>query len=248
MIAALLLQILVVEKTDAWKADLDTVQAVLASAARELWGPGKGDPDVKLRISPKGGPIVLYRRADDGALQVKLNVEDSYWAQYVFQFAHEVTHALCGVREKTHRHAWLEESLCEVGSLFALRRAAESWKKDPPYRGAAGFAPSLADYARKRLDGAVLPKDTTLPAWLKENQPAMEKTAEDRARNRVVASVLLPLFEADPTGWETLRHFPVEGGPEATLADVLAAWRLAVPEPKKPFVGRIAGALGVPLN
>jgi hypothetical protein len=244
MLALILAQILVVEKTDAWKADVDTVTSVLAAAARELWVPGKGDPDVKLRVSPKGGPIVLYRRADDGALQVKLNTEDTYWAQYVFQFAHEVTHALCGVREKTHKHAWLEESLCEVGSLFALRRAAESWKKNPPYPGAAGFAPNLADYARKRLDAASLPKDTTLAAWLKENQPAMEKSAEDRPRNRVVAATLLPLFEADPSGWETLRHFPSEGGPDATLPDVLAAWRRAAPERHHAFLDRLAETLG----
>jgi hypothetical protein len=239
----LLLQVLDVDKSAEWKADLAVVRAVLQSAAREIWVPGKGDPAAKVRVSPKGGPIVLYKRAEDGAFVVKLNTGESYWAQYVFQFAHECTHMLTGVREKTHKHAWLEESLCEVGSLFALRRAAESWKTAPPYDGAAGFAPSLADYASKRLEGAKLPKDVTLQAWLKENQPAMEKTPEDRPRNRVVASVLLPLFEADPSGWETLRHFPAEGGPDATLADVLAAWRRAAPEAQHPFLDRIREAL-----
>lgn len=238
---ALLLQVVVVEQAAEWKADVDTVRSILTATARELFGHAKADPATTIRVSPKGGPIVLFKRAEDGAFVVKLNTGESYWAQYVFQFGHEVTHVLTGVKPKTHRHAWLEESICEVGSLFCLRRAVETWKKTPPYPGAADFCPSLADYAAKRLAEVKAPRSLAL--WLVDHRAEMEKNPEDRPRNRVVAAALLPLFEAEPSGWETMRHFPADGGPELTLPALLEAWRLAAPARLHPFLERLASAL-----
>jgi hypothetical protein len=236
---------IVVDAEADWKADRAQVAAVLRAAAGELWKHVEVGEAPRIRVSPKGGPIVLHRRGPGGEFLVKLDYEDTYWSQLTYQFAHEFTHVLCGAKPVEHRHKWFEESLCEAASLFVLRRSAETWKTKPPIAGEEGFAPSHLSYAAKRLEKAALPAGTTLAAWYGANREALEAGAEDRPRQNVVAAALLPLLEAEPSGWDAVRRLnDAPPGAGATFADVLAAWRRACPERHRPFVDRVAAAFG----
>src|SRR4051794_20927076 len=60
------------------------VRAVLTSAGRQLLVHFPGVKLETLEVSAAGGPITLFKRAIDGALIIKLNTRDTYWAQYAF--------------------------------------------------------------------------------------------------------------------------------------------------------------------
>lgn len=228
----------------AWGASIQDVQRVLDAAASELWCHFPDRTLEPILVEPKGGPIALHARGPDGEYRVRLATGGTLWAQYTFQFAHELGHILCGYDADPHRQKWFEESLCELASLFVLRRSAETWKTSPPYAHWTSYAPALADYAQERLKG--LPEGTSLEAWYRENAAALEKDATDRARNNVVAAALLPLFEEDPSRWEAVTWLNTEKLDEThTFAQVLGAWKRNAPEKHRAFIEEVARRFGI---
>jgi hypothetical protein len=228
-------------------ADPDDIDAVLRSAGRELQQFAGGDVPA-IRVF-RGGPIVLYRRLSGNVIAMKLDVGGSYWAQFSFQFAHELCHILCGYRETvSESNKWFEESLCETASLFVLRRMAQTWKTDAPYKNWRGYAPHLGEYAAARIKASPLPEGKTLAEWRRDNAEAMEKDPTDRPRNNIVAVRLLPLFEAEPQHWAAVRHLN-DFTPERkeTLQEYLQRWHDHTPAEHQAFVRKIAGELGVKL-
>ena len=123
-------------------------------------------------------PITLFKRGPNGEIRVKLNVEGRRWAQFSFQFAHEMGHIVCGFEEYPNPNAWFEETLCEVASLFVLGRMAESWKDRPPYPHWKDYAAALRKYREERMEGSALPKGTSLADWFREREASLRKDAE----------------------------------------------------------------------
>jgi hypothetical protein len=229
-----------------WKADLENVEAVLRSAAGELWAYFPGRSLKPILVEPKGGPIVLFGRGPDGEFRIRLDAGETYWSQYAFQFAHEFCHILCNYIEDDTSNKWFEESLCEMASLFALRRMAETWKTRPPYPNWKSNAPSLRKYADNRMAEAKLPADTTLAEWCKRNEAELRKDPCLRAKNRVVAGALLPLFERSPEHWEAVACLN-PGKPPGRLSfqQYLEAWHKRCPAKHRAFVREIAKQFGV---
>ena len=230
---------LVNEKT--WDAGVADPEKVFYSSGGEIWKyfPGRKLPPIE--IEAKGGPITLYKRGPEGQIRVLLNVSKTFWAQHAFQFAHEMGHIVCGYRQQENRNLWFEESLCELSSLFVLRRMSETWQTKPPYPNWKSYAPHLKEYAEQRIVKAALPAGTTLAQWYAENSPVLLSNAVDRDRNTVVAAALLPLFEAEPESWEAVTWLNTEHLNKLfTFKDYLAAWRRNCPEKHRPFVTRIA--------
>jgi hypothetical protein len=233
--------------------------AVLESAANEIWRycprAQLSGIDVYHRASH---PITNFERQANGRVAIGLTARDTRWAQYGFQFAHEFCHALANFSDSTrrsvryprHANSWLEESLCETASLFALRAMSRSWASTPPYPAWKNYARWLNHYAEQRLAQPrhQLPSGTPFLEWFKQNQHALRTDPARRDRNTVIAIQLLPLFEADPRGWETLVFLNrgLRRG-DASLAERLAEWRSQSPQELRPFLDRVARALGVKL-
>ena len=232
-----------------WNVDLDNVRAVLLAAAGELW---KHFPERELKpiiVEPAGGPITLYARGPKGEYQVKLATGGLLWSQYTYQFAHELCHILCNYDDDPSRCKWFEETLCELASIFVLRRSAETWKEKPPYANWKDYAKALASYADDRIKGAPLPTGKTLAEWYKENADALAKDPVDRAKNTIAAVQLLPIFEKAPDHWEAVTWLNTEKMTEAhTFAEYLKAWRANAPEKHRAFIDEIAKALGLGLK
>lgn len=238
------------------------VEAVARSAARALWGPcGElplSGPGIDLFHRPEG-PIALHRRSEEGRVRVGISSRGTFWAQQAFQFSHELGHVLARHTRPAeqvtatghHPNLWLEESLCEAASLFALRAMAREWADTPPYPNWKAYAPSLADYARQRLEESArtLAADQPLRPWLDTHLPALRRNAVQRELNNVVAARLLPVLEAEPSGWESLAYLNLgrTDKPEPSLREHLAAWRQACPGRLRPFITRLAAALETPL-
>lgn len=236
------------------------IRAVIHSAATEIW---KHCPDTRWQtrgffIFPnEGSPITLFDHTADQRVAIGLNCRDTYWAQFAYQFAHEFLHALAGhsndwrqprIRGKKPNH-WLEESLCEVASLFSLRAMAKSWKTEPPYPNWRDFADALHRYAGERMEATrkEFPDDgdKDFHRWFRDEENSLRENATQREKNNRIALRLLPLFEKEPAGWETMTFFNLgERGPDTGLADHFRIWREQTPERLRPFVGKIAAIFG----
>jgi len=232
-----------------WDASLRDVEKVLRSAASELW---QYFPERRLEpilVEPKGGPIVLFRRGPKGEYRVRLNTGSTYWCQYAFQFAHEFCHILCRYTEDEKSNKWFEESLCELASLFVLRRMAETWKTDPPYPNWKDYAKHLKEYADKRIADTTFPPDGALATWYRENEAALRKNSTDRDKNRVVAGVLLPMFEEHPQHWEAVTWLNTAASKEPrSFEQYLADWHNHCPSRHKAFVRQVAAKFDVRLQ
>jgi len=231
-----------------WQADLENVRSVLTSAAGALWAyfPDRQLPPIL--VEPRGGPITLFARGPAGEFRVRLDTGDNYWSQYSYQFAHEFCHILCGNVEQDPSNKWFEESLCEMASIFALRRMAETWKTNPPYPNWRGYAPSLKHYADDLLKNTSMPPGGDLAAWYNQNEAQLRKEPCQRDKNRVVAAVLLPLFEKQPEHWDAVTW--LNAAPSAkprSFTEHLAQWQAHAPAKHRPFIGLIAARFGITL-
>lgn len=230
------------------KVSLPEVEAVLRSAAAQLWKyfPQRTlEPFVVLRGHE--GPIVHYQRNVVGEIVMKLDTQDYLWCQYVYQFAHEFCHILCGfVDQPWKRQSWFEETLCEMASLFVLRRLSAVWKDAPPYAGWRDYAPEFRRYAQTVMDSRSQVGVGHLDDFYQQHRRALESSPSDRQLNGAMALPLLGLVEGAPESWESLTWLNAQRAAEGeTFADYLGRWRKAVPGRHGGFVEEVARQFGV---
>ena len=237
-----------VQADAAWNERPEDALRVFQSAAGELWRffPGRTLPPIL--VEPTGGPILLYRRGPAGEYYVRLNTGHRLWAQHAYQFAHEFCHILCNSAAQKYRNKWFEESLCELASLFVLRRMAQTWETQPPYPNWKNYAPSLAKYADERIAKAQLPAGMTLAEWFRHESEHLYANATLREKNTIVAVALLPLFEKQPEHWEAVWYLNAAASSQAeSFAEFLRQWRDAAPEKHRAFITEIARQFGIDL-
>lgn len=220
----------------------EDIRAVCRSAAESLLRhvPGRRLDPISLAHSADKGPMVVYGRGEKGERRVLLSAADTRWAQFAYQFAHELGHILCGYRDGDASNQWFEESVCEAASLFALRRMAETWKTRAPYSNWEGYAGELSSYAQERID-SVTPRRESLARWYRGHELLLREKADDRRKNQVVAVVLLDLLEKAPAGWRAFgalndRKTAAVRSFEAYLRD----WHDAAEAADRPFVRSVA--------
>ena len=255
-IAAETVEIRIVEGEGWGGAGVRDIKAVLDSTAKNLL---KYFPDRKL--SPiivehtTGSPVALYALGPNGEFRVHLNSKGLRWSQYSYQFSHELTHVLAGykkVEPNSPPNQWFEESLCMMGSLFTMRRMSESWKTEPPYPNWKDYAPHLGSYVDDVMKKPEhnLPAGTTLAQWYKTNEQKLRTgssiAGEDRAMQSVVASVLLPHFEATPENWPAIGYLNVKKTGDSSFKTYLDAWQDSAPAKYRPFIKAIRAKFGVP--
>jgi hypothetical protein len=235
------------------------VTAVLQSAAGQLWRycphTQLDGIDVYYRADH---PQTDFKRTASGRIGIGLSARDTHWAQYGFQFAHEFCHALANfsnnpqqlVRYPHHANLWLEESLCETASLFALHAMSRSWQSTPPLPAWKGYAPWLNDYVEKRLALRKnhLPARTPFLIWFRNNESALRRNSDRRDWNTIIAIQFLPIFEAEPRGWEAIAYLN-RGfhNPKESLKQRFLTWRSESPKDLRGFVSRLATAFGLRL-
>jgi hypothetical protein len=120
---------------------------------------------------------------------------------------------------------------------------AKSWAINPPYPNWKDYAPALASYADERLTTTrgQLPAGTRFVDWFGQNESSLRGDAVQREKNNQVAAALLPVFEADPGGWDALASFNrVPAAPEGTLQGQFQAWHLVAPARQRPFIAKLA--------
>lgn len=222
------------------------ISAVLSSTTRELW---KHFPDYKLEpmvvVRGNQGPITLFDRNARGEIIVKLDTHKTYWSQYAYQWAHELCHVLTGFRNDGRENKWFEESLCELASLYAMRRMSETWEHDPPYSNWKDYRHALKNYVEKIIDSREKIKAADLDDFYTKHRDTLRKSSTERNLNGTIALALLPLFEEKPARWGAIRFLnTTPAGKNLSLKDYFAKWHKDAPKKHQPFIAELAGYFG----
>lgn len=196
-------------------------------------------------------PEVLYQRSTTGEVRIRLSSRGTYWAQMAFQFAHEFCHVLANFRLPfSHGSMWIEESLCETSSLFAIRRMAEIWRDIPPYPHWREYVASLDSYFEKLCAEPIhqLPAGVTFSEWLRSKLIILRSDHTRRADNTIIAKQLLPIFEADPDAWRAVRYLNCWDATLTVDVDAYCAqWRGVTAQHLHPAIDSIELCLtGIP--
>jgi hypothetical protein len=226
------------------ESSIQDVAAVADSVAATVFAalPPPGVPDI-LVLRSEAGPRILSQRGPAGEYIILLNTQDRLWAQFAYQFAHELGHLLCGELNEDAPQHWFEESFCEALSIWALERMAETWREHPPYESWQPYAESLAEYAANVR--ATVESPPSLSAWYAEHSELLDAESYDRAKNRVVATMILEGAESRP---EFLRAFVYLRATPVTANDMqslLAAWESSCPKELQSIPREVAETLGV---
>ena len=228
-------------------ADIEKLLSDTASHINSLLKtPWAGEVHVKPAPAPPSvsTPRTLCRFSRTDPIVIQLTCKDRRWNQYAYQFAHEFCHVLSGYEDlEGNPNNWFHETICELASVFTLRRMGEQWATHPPYANWTDYSKSLLKYAaqRQKRDEVQLPIGTNLPDWLSSHESGLRKDRYQRDKNALVAYALLPIFEELPAGWNSIRKFPSSSG---ELKCYLSDWASAADPDDVPFVVRLANMLG----
>lgn len=209
------------------------LRALFKSAIDAFPDPSREDPPVFISRHAEG-PIVLFQRTPRGEVAMRLDSGDYYYAQLIYQFAHELAHIRADFQPADHENKWLEETLCETASLFALRSLAVRWEHQPPFDALRNYREHLASYADRVIKSREPLTPETSPAFYRKHRATLRKSATERSLNGAFANLILPLLEKDPVHWQALASFPRQKG--ASLAEHFTAWRNAAPKKHHDFL------------
>lgn len=229
------------------------VETLLRNTASHICRLFRNHFDADIRVIPgpvDEDPICLYRSPTETRYTIKLSARGKKWDQYAYQFAHEFCHVLSNHELlKKNPNNWFHEAICELASVFTLRRMGERWRTDPPYPSWSDYADILIKYECSQRQNyqlkCKLPDGVSLHSWLLDNEEVLREDEYQREKNAVVAYQLLPIFEDTPTGWNTVRTFPTSKG---YLKEYLSDWYSSVESEDKPFVARLSNAFGYTID
>jgi len=230
----------------------EDVQAVLSSVATVMLRnfPGRRLQPIVVAHSELY-PSILFRNSPDDEYRVFITAKDRYWARYIYEFAHELSHILSNYDQRKDaatgsQSQWFEEALCEIASLYALKELAAEWEHSPPYPNWAPYAQALESYAENMLKEAhrALPPSMSLAAWFRNAETQLQANPYMRKYNEVAANALLPLFEQTPAIWRAVGYLNISSSGRS-FKDYLSAWRNNVPEEYKAPIAQITALFGL---
>lgn len=230
----------------------EAIQTVLYSVAEVLMPLRQRRLGAPIVVShTDGNPVALYDRGPNGEYLVRLHASANRWHLYVYEFAHELCHVMSNYQENVtegtrKQNQWLEETLCETASLFALKQLAAGWAVSPP---AAEWSPQ-ATKLQRFFDQLIeephrqLPPDLPFALWLHENESQLRNDPYQRQKNDLIASLLLPLFEQQAANWDSLCYLNLDpADASSSLEHYLLHWYQNAPAEHQPFVASLLGLL-----
>lgn len=199
-------------------------------------------------------PFTSWPPSSDHVSKIHLLVKGRYWCQFVYQYSHEMCHALAmtanGDPNKS-ANEWFEESLADAASILVMKATAKSWAVNPPFFGQESYATAVAEYAQAEQDQLRVDTSTRskFQSWFSKNKVQMISHPTDRERDHVVASVLWRILEAKPSYWPAISYLnTAKVGNDATFSTYLSSWRDSCPRAYKGFVDEVASWWGLRLG
>lgn len=184
------------------------------------------------------GPMAVDGDPKRKRLTLLLSATDRRWAQFAYQFSHEIGHVWCNYRRIDYTdnpYQWLEEALCGAMSLYCLHRLAnDAWPF--PDGGFGGdydnTLPSYVNNVRERYGPA--PATGGLSAWYKHRAAVLRATRGLYEVNMPLAHWLGDRFIERPQRLAAIRYlnfWDVERTP--SLRAHLQNWLDACPEDRR---------------
>lgn len=122
---------------------------------------------------------------NDSPLSIRTCAAPGCWAQFIYQFSHELMHAVIrmtsGYTGNTCAIEWLEETICEAYSLFTLDCAAKEWRLCSLFGSSPHYGSSIADYLQNILRKAVSSSELTYVSYdelVKMNEICSERRSD----------------------------------------------------------------------
>ncbi len=244
-------------KVEDWgKAKTEDIEKLLKNVAHQITRELRYPFREKIKVYPGPGPLTHWYKVDPFVvdLSAKLATEKPFWGQFIYQFAHEFCHVLSGhnrLRESPSNW-WFHEALCELASSFALRSMAREWPTNAPDDNWRGYAWHMQKYeCGERCEYEAILKEKygdniNLCTWLSKYEDELREiseqnsngrgyTNEDRAKFALIAYTLLPIFESNPSGWNTISKLPASN---SHIEEYLDKWLAAVDVDDKLFIKR----------
>ncbi len=191
--------------------------------------------------------MALYARDSYGAYRVLLSAKDRRWAEYVYEFAHELGHIVTNFgRHAAHGqpspHQWFEEAVCELISVLTLSRVAQDWRAHEPWAGAAEDAAQLERFLALLLrePHRRAPEGVGAAEWLRDRGDRLRADPYARPLNETVAAMLQHWFEREPQQLASLTYLNSTSLPvPSEFADFLQEWCDRAPPEHQAFVRRL---------
>ena len=137
--------------------------------------------------------------------KIFLATKDNFWCQLAYQFAHEYCHHLINGPMDGEKISsfWFEESICEMSSIYFMRRIAQKWiANNTPILNVYAF--SVLNYCEDNW--ACAPMVNGLSSWIHDNISILSEPNYHRDMYKVIAKSLYPLFASCPTIWKLLPY------------------------------------------
>jgi hypothetical protein len=229
-------------ETDHWgNASVDDLITVLECAIDELYSflDGKVLPNKTVVVKHASTnnikhPMLSQQTNEDTMFLAQANM---VWSDFVFEFSHELCHHITdNDYDPNDRFGWLEESFCELSSLFVLRKMHKRWKANPPYKGWDEYADFFAGNAERLITDKANKLDEPFLTWLDKYLDLLYHERKSPLR-MIVAIQLLPVFEATPDLWKCMQYYSqVKYTDSATLHEFIEQWKTTLPDYlKQPF-------------
>lgn len=241
---------LVIKSLNWGDAQKENLYQVLLSVKNILDNDFESDADNDIWIFQnleRSNPITLYARGKSGEYQIELSTTNRLWSKYAYQFAHEYCHVRTKYSDGSELCKWFEESLCELASIYALRRMSEVWEVTPPYANWSEYSVSLREYSDELInrDAHQLDKNTNFSKWFSLDLPNLEKDQYLRESNAIIAIELLPLFEEHPILWNSMTYWNSWATVNTdTINSSLEKWVDILPEENKESANLLIKSFG----
>jgi hypothetical protein len=182
-----------------------------------------------------------------------LEVQDTRWDQFAYQFSHELCHIFTNFEHRgidagaiSRDHQWFDESICEAVSILTLNRLTAAWERSPPHPGWNAYAPAFAAYAQRLLDEPHRRLSNQSPReWYGANRVDLDMNPYLRQKNELLAARLLTLIEHTPGGLEAIGFLNLDKPQSAgDMRDYLRAWYSRCPKQYRGIIGQVIALLG----
>jgi hypothetical protein len=215
------------------------IQSLFSTGIHLLFQHSFGHPSLNCEIRVTYGsigPQVRHGGSSTTGYDIDLTAEDDDWCKHLYQFSHEACHVFARFQQAPHSNQWFEECLCEMSSLYCIKKIAEMgtmgegpcvnlWMAGAPYHI------GLDAYADKYIKAPDRAYNGRLQLWLQNFETDLRRDPYIRNLNGVVANKLLYIFMAKPSNWtavEFLNNKACANGLDSFF-EYLDNWQAATP-------------------
>ena len=193
------------------------------------------DRDIQIVVSSDFDYPETFNQLNPVVIKITMS-RLSYWAQAVYQYAHEYCHYLINSPLPSLRDEWFEEVICECASRYVLLNLNNDVEAQEH------FKEFFKKYAINREDPLIeekfalnsLNENSVILAELRNNH----SSRNSRKYFNHIANLIMPIILTNDSFWQSipgLAYFKNDN----TFMENLNEWYKVSPEPAKPQVAKI---------